>query len=100
MVDRISHQDVVEVRDHKIRAAELPIERCGGEHDAGKAAMRNWNRSAAQDSIGTVKWILPEAANQFTDKGVRRDQAFSLQFAEWHMDGPAILPDKAETIEG
>ena len=31
-----AHQDIVEVRDHEIRSAELPVERRGRQHDAGK----------------------------------------------------------------
>ena len=41
-----------------------------------------------------------EAINQLTNESIHRDQALGFQLAEGHMDGPAIGPTQAETIEG
>ena len=42
--DRSTHQHVVEVGDDEVRVVELPVDREGGEEDAGDAADQEDDR--------------------------------------------------------
>ena len=66
------------------------------------SALRPLGRARRKPSAG--ERILgaqeAEALNQPTNESIHRDQALGFQLAEGHMDGPALLADQAETIEG
>src|SRR4051812_18090668 len=49
---RAAKQDVVEVRDDEISVVHLPIERHGGEHQAGKSADEEDEEEAADPPHG------------------------------------------------
>ena len=51
--------DVMEMRDHEVRAAKLPVEGCGGHHDSGQACNQELKQKAVQNSMGVLNWILP-----------------------------------------
>ena len=72
-----AHQDIVEVRDHEIRSAELPVEWRGGEHDAGKTRHQKLEeeRDTKQHCDGEADVSAPERRDpvEDLDSGRNRD---------------------------
>ena len=68
------------------------VDECVAASGAGEKKAVGWER--------VLRAQQTEAMNQFADEGIHRDEAFGFQLTEGHVDGPVILADKPETIEG